>query len=46
MNSASMRHYGAFIEGREQEPSGKQHFETEDPYTGKPWAMIARVRRG
>lgn len=42
MSSAPMRQYGAFIEGREQEPSGKQHFETEDPFTGKPWARIAR----
>ena len=37
-----MRHYGHYIDGQEIAPAGGEHFPTDNPYTGKTWAMIAR----
>jgi hypothetical protein len=34
--------YGLYIDGAEVGPSAGVFFPTEDPYTGKPWAQIAR----
>ena len=38
----SLRRYGAYVDGAEQAPAGGEYFETEDPYSGKAWALIAR----
>ncbi len=37
-----MERYRHYINGEFVEPSGGDWFETFDPYTGQPWAMIAR----
>jgi len=37
-----MRRYQHYIGGRFVDPSGGEWFETFNPYTGKPWAEIAR----
>lgn len=37
-----MKHYQMFIGGRWVEGSKGERFDTSDPYTGKPWATIAR----
>jgi len=33
--------YNHFIGGKSTPPSGETWFETDNPYTGKPWALIA-----
>jgi aldehyde dehydrogenase (NAD+) len=38
----SLRRYGAYIDGAERAPAGGEYFETQDPYSGHTWAMIAR----
>ena len=42
MSEEPMRRYGAYIAGAERAPLGGEYFETEDPYTGKAWALVAR----
>ncbi|MBI3144130.1 MAG: aldehyde dehydrogenase [Pseudogulbenkiania sp.] len=37
-----MERYALFIDGDLREPSGGKWFTTENPYTGEPWAEIAR----
>jgi aldehyde dehydrogenase (NAD+) len=37
-----MQRYGMYINGKQKEPAGSQYFESFDPYTGKPWALVAR----
>ncbi len=37
-----MQHYQMFIDGRWVEGSTNERFESVNPYTGKPWATIAR----
>ena len=34
--------YGHFINGQSAPPSSGQYLPTEDPFSGKPWAFIAR----
>ena len=34
--------YGHFIHGQDSRPSGGEWIPTIDPYTGEPWALIAR----
>nr|MDA8253188.1 aldehyde dehydrogenase family protein [Rhodospirillales bacterium] len=34
--------YGHYIDGAVAAPSAGTYFATENPYTGRPWAMIAR----
>src|SRR5690242_11111648 len=41
-DSASMRRYGPYIDGAERQPAGGDYFETQDPYSGESWALIAR----
>src|SRR3954471_1573081 len=38
----SLRRYGPYIDGAERAPSADQFFETQDPYSGDTWALIAR----
>lgn len=38
----SMRRYGPFIDGAERQPVSGGYFETEDPYSGRAWAMVAQ----
>jgi aldehyde dehydrogenase family protein len=40
--TATLATYQMYIDGRRVEASSRQYFETENPYTGKPWALIAR----
>ena len=40
--SESLRSYGHFIDGASVAPAAGGYFPTEDPFTGKPWAQIAR----
>jgi acyl-CoA reductase-like NAD-dependent aldehyde dehydrogenase len=37
-----MRQYGHYISGAEAPPDSGQYFPTENPFSGKAWAMIAR----
>lgn len=37
-----LKDYGHYIEGAFAAPANGEHFETEDPTTGKAWARIAR----
>ena len=37
--------YGHFIDGKSVDPASREYLLTEDPYTGKPWARIARGTR-
>jgi acyl-CoA reductase-like NAD-dependent aldehyde dehydrogenase len=37
-----MQHYGHFIAGRDAPPGGGQWLDTENPFTGRPWARVAR----
>jgi aldehyde dehydrogenase (NAD+) len=38
----SLRRYGAYIDGAERAPASGEYFETEDPYKGDAWALVAR----
>ena len=38
----SLPKYGNFINGESAPPSSGQYLPTEDPFSGKPWALIAR----
>ena len=38
----TMRRYGPYVDGAERAPSGGEFFDTEDPYTGRTWALVAR----
>ena len=35
-----MQTYQLYIDGKWCEPAGGEHFESYNPYTGKPWALI------
>ncbi|NBB52665.1 aldehyde dehydrogenase family protein [Rhizobium sp. CRIBSB] len=37
-----LRYYGHYIAGEESAPAGGAYLATENPYTGKTWAMVAR----
>ena len=37
-----MQQYGLYIDGEERQPSGGEFFESFDPFTGKPWARVAK----
>jgi aldehyde dehydrogenase (NAD+) len=37
-----MNKYQHYIDGAFSDPASNEWFETHDPYTGKPWALIAR----
>jgi acyl-CoA reductase-like NAD-dependent aldehyde dehydrogenase len=37
-----VKKYSHYINGAFTEPASGEWFETHDPYTGKPWALIAR----
>nr|WP_175800136.1 aldehyde dehydrogenase [Burkholderia anthina] len=37
-----MQRYFHFIDGERREPDGRQWFNTENPFTGQPWAELAR----
>jgi len=39
-----MQQYRMYIGGEWREASGGEWFETYNPYTGKPWALVARGR--
>ena len=45
-DKAGLSRYGHYIAGREVAPVDGAYLETEDPYTGKAWAEIARGREG
>jgi aldehyde dehydrogenase (NAD+) len=38
----SLRRYGAYVDGAERAPAGGEYFETQDPYSGETWALVAR----
>jgi aldehyde dehydrogenase (NAD+) len=42
VSEGEMRRYGSYINGAERPPLSGDHFETEDPFTGRPWALVAR----
>jgi aldehyde dehydrogenase (NAD+) len=37
-----MKRYGHYIDGAVTAPAGGEYFDTENPYTGKAWARIAK----
>ncbi len=37
-----METYAYYVDGKWLEPAGGEYFDSDDPYTGKPWARIAR----
>ncbi len=41
-NTATLPHYGNYIDGAIVPPASGEYFPTENPYTGEAWAMIAR----
>jgi (Z)-2-((N-methylformamido)methylene)-5-hydroxybutyrolactone dehydrogenase len=41
-NQDALPRYGNFIDGRMDSPASGEHFPTEDPFTGRAWALIAR----
>ena len=42
MNDNSLQRYRMFIGGEWIEAAGGEHFPSDNPYTGKPWASIPR----
>jgi (Z)-2-((N-methylformamido)methylene)-5-hydroxybutyrolactone dehydrogenase len=40
--SATLRKHSMYIGGRFVEPASGEYFETDNPYLGKPWALVAR----
>lgn len=38
----SLPEYGHFINGKQVEPSSGEYFGSENPFTGEPWARIAK----
>ena len=38
----ALRRYGAYIDGAERAPKTGVYFETQDPFTGRTWALIGR----
>ena len=41
-NEESLPRYDAYIGGRHTPPDGREYFPTQDPFTGRDWALIAR----
>jgi acyl-CoA reductase-like NAD-dependent aldehyde dehydrogenase len=41
-NNSELARFDNFINGRPVPPSSGQYLESEDPYTGTPWALIPR----
>ena len=39
---AKVQTYNHYIEGKRVKPDSDDYFDSENPYTGKPWARIAR----
>lgn len=37
----SLRRYGPYIDGAERAPAGGKYFETQDPFSGRTWALVA-----
>lgn len=37
-----MEYYDLYIGGKSRKPAGGDYFESFDPYTGQPWAMVAK----
>ena len=37
-----MQRYEMFIDGKDREPAGGEWFDTDNPFTGAPWARVAR----
>jgi (Z)-2-((N-methylformamido)methylene)-5-hydroxybutyrolactone dehydrogenase len=42
MSSAALTNYRMYVDGQWIEPASGNHFESDNPYTGKPWALIPR----
>ena len=42
MNTAQLPHYDHWIDGASMAPSSGEYLPTDDPFTGKVWAMVAR----
>src|SRR4051812_27274470 len=40
--NTTMRRYGPYIDGAERQPASGDYFETQDPYSGESWALVAR----
>jgi aldehyde dehydrogenase (NAD+) len=38
----ALQKYSLYIDGAERAPSGGEWFESSDPFTGQPWALIPR----
>jgi (Z)-2-((N-methylformamido)methylene)-5-hydroxybutyrolactone dehydrogenase len=37
-----VQRYEMFVEGKSREPAGGEWFDTDNPFTGVPWAQVAR----
>ncbi|HWL99828.1 MAG TPA: aldehyde dehydrogenase [Nocardioidaceae bacterium] len=37
-----MQRYEMFVDGKNREPAGGEWFDTDNPFTGTPWAQVAR----
>jgi acyl-CoA reductase-like NAD-dependent aldehyde dehydrogenase len=42
MNNTALQRYRMFIGGEWVEAASNEHFPSDNPYTGKPWALIPR----
>jgi aldehyde dehydrogenase (NAD+) len=40
--SDSLHRFGPYIDGSERAPEDGDYFETQDPFTGKSWALVGR----
>ena len=36
-----LRRYGPYIEGAERAPAGGKYFDSQDPFSGRTWALVA-----
>ena len=43
MNNTALQRYRMFIGGEWVEAASNEHFPSDNPYTGKPWALIPRA---
>ena len=41
-----LKRYRLYIDGQWSDAAAGEHFESFNPYTGKPWALIPRAAPG
>ena len=41
-SSISLENWLLYVDGKQEQPTSGEYFDTDDPYTGKVWARVAR----